>query len=43
MLQQPNDGRLEIDTALNQQFIDIESIGRDEQIFENGDHLASPN
>ena len=36
MLQQPNDGRLEIDTALIQQVIDIESIGRDEQIFENG-------
>jgi hypothetical protein len=36
MLGDTSAGRLEIDTALIQQRIDIDSIGYDEQIFENG-------
>jgi hypothetical protein len=36
MLQDPYSGRLEIDTALIQQSIEIESIGRDELVYENG-------
>ncbi|MFC1560795.1 DUF3604 domain-containing protein, partial [Pseudomonadota bacterium] len=36
MLQDPSAGKLDIHTALIQQSIDIASIGRDEQIFENG-------
>ena len=36
MLQDPHSGSLEIDTALIQQRVAIDSIGRDEQIFENG-------
>ncbi len=36
MLQDSSAGKLEIDTALIQQSIEIDSIGRDELIFENG-------
>ena len=36
MLQDPSAGKLNIDTALIQQSIDIDTIGRDELIFENG-------
>jgi hypothetical protein len=36
ILQDPSAGKLDIHTALIQQSIDIDSIGRDEQIFANG-------
>ena len=36
MLESPDGGCLAIDTALIQQQVNIDSIGRDEQIFANG-------